>query len=556
MGLFDVYQENRDQGVASLITPDLLLVSYSLLRQQLNQQTESKIIIPEFKFLISGLHDKAAANKGDVVGKLGHDYLVLLDAMQLGSLSPKASPTLQKEWDLVHQAAGVAISPLWGITLDYSQFKPRGRYTLSKDLEHFFVAYRYASTVNFFIQSSLATGVSPEKAKQLTQLAVHLSKLIENNAALKSHFDSLNQAWEYGVAGDLSVSDVSLALKDVKNVDEYGAALLNYARQNGKLPQVIDFPVDTNKLTAQEKLAEVAAGWRLISGTLNVDSMATQAVLYPNTQQFISPCGTIDCGQPWSASQLDGRLAKGYVSGMEVMAWLGSDTARYISQRNGDSAYSGYAQAAQQGQKLLNGGQYLGGAQMQFMRTVLGQKTTASTRQLTGMLGFWTWQRNINALYAKQPSAVGSKSLSANKPTLQRKGAQLLGGAAFYQALGQLTQQHQARADGAVWQQFAEIVGQLAVLSEKTALSIEDEDYLNELDLRLLSLTKVKDQPIVIDVQTNPADKLVVEEAIGLPDVEQRGEARGAWLTHFEFKRAMSARLTHEEWRKQLKRGE
>jgi hypothetical protein len=42
---------------------------------------------------------------------------------------------------------------------------------------------------------------------------------------------------------------------------------------------------------------------------------------------------------------------------MEVMAWLGSDTARYISQRNGDSAYSGYAQAGQQVQKLLHGDQ-------------------------------------------------------------------------------------------------------------------------------------------------------------------------------------------------------
>lgn len=556
MGLFDVYQENRDQGVANLITPDLLLVSYSLLRQQLNQQSESKVIIPEFKLFISELQKKVSSSKNDEVGKLGRDYLTLLQAMQTGTLSAKATPVLQKEWALVQQAAGVAVSPLWGTTLDYSQFRPRGRYTLSKELEHFFVAYRYASTVNFFVQSSLATGISPEKAKQLNTLAVRLSQLVEKNPAVKSHFDKLNQAWEYGVAGDLSVSDVSLALKDVKNADEYATALLNYARQNNKLPQVIDFPVDTSKLTAQEKLPEVAAGWRLISGTLNLDSMATQAVLYPNTQQFINPCGTIECvPQPWSASPLDGRLAKGYVSGMEVMAWLGSDTARYISQRNGDSAYSGYTQAGLQAQKLLHGGQDLSGAQMQFMRTVFSQKAAVPSRQLTGMLGFWTWQRNINALYAKQPSAVGSKGLGGDKPAA-RKGAQLLGGAAFYQALGQLAQQHQTRTEGATWQAFVDIAAQLAKLAEQSSLSSDDEHYLNELDQRLLTLTKTKDQPIVMDVQTNPADKLVVEEATGLPEIEKQGDARGAWLTHYEFKRAMNARLTHEEWRKQLKRGE
>jgi hypothetical protein len=192
---------------------------------------------------------------------------------------------------------------------------------------------------------------------------------------------------------------------------------------------------------------------------------------------------------------------------------------------------------------------------MQFMRTVFSQKATAPTRQLTGMLGFWTWQRNINALYAKQPSAVGSKGLGGDKPA-PRKGAQVLGGAAFYQALAQLAQQHQTRADGAVWQSFGEAAAQLAKLADKTVLNSEDEAYLNDLDQRLLTLTKAKDQPIVIDVQTNPADKLVVEEAIGLPDIEKQGEARGAWFSHIEFKRAMNARLTHEEWRKQLKRGE
>ncbi len=556
MGLFDVYQENREQGVANLITPDLLLVSYSLLRQQLNQQAESKSVIPEFKLFISELQKKVNSSKNDEVGKLGRDYLTLLQAMHTGTLSAKATPVLQKEWTLVQQAAGVAVSPLWGTTLDYSQFKPRGRYTLSKELEHFFVAYRYASSVNFFVQSSLATGISPEKAKQLTTLAVRLSQLVDNNPSVKSHFDKLNQAWEYGAAGDLSISDVALALKEVKNADEQGAALLNYARQHNKLPQVIDFPVDTSKLTAQEKLPEVAVGWRLIASTLNLDSMATQAVLYPNTQQFISPCGTLDCvPQPWSASQLDGRLAKGYVSGMEVMAWLGSDAARAISQRNGDNAYSGYTQAGQHAQKLLQGSQDLSGAQMHFMRTVFSQKATAAGRQLTGMLGFWTWQRNINALYAKQPSAVGSKGLGGDKPA-PRKGAQLLGGAAFYQALGQLAQQHQTRADGVAWQTFVEIVAQLAKLAAQSSLSSDDEAYLNALDQRLLTLTKVKDLPIVMDVQTNPADKLVVEEAIGLPDIEKQGDARGAWLTHYEFKHAMSARLTHEEWRKQLKRAE
>lgn len=556
-GLFDVYQDNREQGIANLITPDLLLVSYSLVRQQLNQQTEAKIIIPAFAGLIKGLHEKVADSKNDAVGKLGHDYLNLLEALLNGTPLYKPSPALQQEWNLIQQAGGIAVSPLWGIQLDYSQFKPRGRYTLSEALQHFFVAYRYASSVNLFITPSLATAVSPEKAAQFSELAVRLSQLLHKNAGLKKSFEQLRAAtdWEYGAAGDLNANDVPLALKEESNPAKYGAALLRYAQQNHKLPQVIDVPIDTNKLAATEKLAEVAVGWRLIPGTLNADSLATQAVLYPQTQQYLNPCGTIACVNGWSVSQLDGRAAKGYVSSLEIMGWLGSSTARYLSQRQGDQAFAGYAAAEQRAQSWLKNTADLSGAQMQFMRSVFGQAAPSPTRQLNSLLGFWTWQRNINALYAKQPTAVGSKGLNGSKPA-ERKGAQLLGSAAFYQAFGQLLQQQQSHGDAATWQALADISAQLAKLAAQTSLSSEDEAYLNALDERLLTLTKIKDQPIVIDIQSNPADQQVVEEAIGLPEIERVGTARGAWFSHYEFKRPLNARLTHEEWRKQLKRAE
>ena len=555
-GLFDVYQQNRELGLPNLVTPDLLLVSYSLLRQQLNQQAEAKIVMPEFAALLNGLHKKLATDKNDAVGQLGRDYLTLLQALQTGELGKKSPAHLQKEWELIQQAAGVAESPVWGIPLDYSQFKPRGRYTMSESLQHFFTAYRYANSVNFFVQPSLATGVSPEKAQQMTQLAVRISQIINKNPFLKQHFDSLNQAshWEYGAAGDLSAPDVPLALKDVKESSQYGAALLAYAQKTGKLPQVIDFPIDTGKLDKTQKLAEVAVGWRLIPGTLNPDAMATQAVLYPNTQQFISPCGTINCVQSWTVSRLDGIQAKGYVSGMEVMSWLGSETASWVSQRNGDQLYMGYREASKRAQDLLQSDPNLSGIQMQFMRQVFTQKGTTPSRQLTSMLGFWTWQRNINALYAKQPASAGSKNIGAEK-VAARAGAKLLGGGDFYRALSQLVQQHQTHADGEVWQQFVEISSHLAQLADKTESTLSDEDvsYLNALDQTLLALTKTKDAPIVIDIQTNPADKLVVEEAIGMPEIDTQGTARGAWFTHYEFKQPMSDRLTHEVWRKQVK---
>ena len=202
----------------------------------------------------------------------------------------------------------------------------------------------------------------------------------------------------------------------------------------------------------------------------------------------------------------------------------------------------------------LQSGKGLGGAQGAFMREVFAEAPDAGLRQLNGMLGFWTWQQSINALYTKQPMTPASKSLSMNQPA-PRKGALLLGTAGFYASLTRLAELHASHSKEETWTKFAEITRHLASMAQAKGdapPSDEEDAYLNELDTALLALTHGKDQPIVVDVQTNPLDKLVVEEALGLPEIQEINKARGAWFRHHEFKQDMGARLTNEEWRKAL----
>lgn len=552
-GIFDVYQANRDESKPNLITPDLLLVSYGLIRQHQNTQAELQTVIPEFKALVTGLQAKLASVKKGETEILARDYVTLLQAMLAGALPKKPSEILSKEWQQVQQASGLAESPLWGTTLDYSQFKPRGRYTQSEDMQRYFVAYRYASTVNFFVVPSKATGISEAKAQQLSQVAIYLSQLISKDTELLKHYDKLQSAltWEYGQSGDLGVKEVEAATHGLTGSALKGEVLLDYARKNDRLPRIIDLPVDVSKLDKNEKLAEVALGWRLLPGTQSANGVAVQAVLYPNTQQFINPCRKVECIRPWTMSMIEGKQAKGYVSAYEIMAWHGSVQAKSLAPLLGNDLFEGYATAVEKAKLVLQSDQGLGGAQGTFMREVFAEAPDAGLRQMTSMLGFWTWQQSINALYTKQPMTPASKSLSFNQPA-PRKGAVLLGTPGFYAALTKLVKQHVEFSKEPAWTKFAEITQHLADMAKAKGdapLSDEDDAYLNELDTALLALTKGKDQPIVVDVQTNPLDKLVVEEALNVPEIQEIDKARGAWFRHYEFKQDMGNRLTNEQWR-------
>ncbi|MBK8326850.1 MAG: DUF3160 domain-containing protein [Moraxellaceae bacterium] len=67
-----------------------------------------------------------------------------------------------------------------------------------------------------------------------------------------------------------------------------------------------------------------------------------------------------------------------------------------------------------------------------------------------------------------------------------------------------------------------------------------------------MAVNRGKDKPIVVDVHTNPIDKVVIEEAIGLPRITQENKARGAVLSYHEFKYPMDQRMDNSMWQKAL----
>lgn len=554
LGLFDVYQQNREQAIANLITPDLLMVSYSLIRQRTALEQERELLIPSFKNFSEQLHQQLTKTKLKTpVQKKAYAYVSVIQSLMTGQ-APKMVKDLEmmtNEWQLTQQQQGITESAILGIKIDYSQLKARGRYNQQEDLTRYFQAFKYASLAHFFSHSSAATGISTEHAQELTQIAQYLSEIIGKNPMLKNEYDKFSQAltWQYGTYTELNYQDflnIQQHHPQAWTEPQKLSPIINAYRLQHKTFNIYDYPVDTTKLINEENIAQVLTGWRLFSPTHNNDVAAYQQLLYPQTGVFTAPCGQLQCVQPWTLATINGQSVKAYAKASELLAILGINSAEQQIHYSGEDLFRNYAQQQQQATILLQKNNGLNQLQLQFLKNA-----GRSYPQVSSLLGFWTWQRYINLLYSKQSMTMGSKSLqiTGEEP---RKGSLLYGDAEFYKALLTLVQAHQQQ-NSRLWFEFGTLLqGVINIAEQKQNLKVEDEQFLNDLDKQLLTLTGQKDKPIIVDIHTNPIDNIVVEEAIGLPKVITQQQARGAIWQHYEFKQPLNQRLDNQQWQAQL----
>ena len=567
-GHFDIYQKNRQEGVANYITEDLLLTSYQLIQANTQAQTEAKIAGPHLSTLLLRLQSALTRAKGPV-SEHNRQYLVVLNAL-LSNPSAQAEPlakVVQAELDLILAANATVLSPLWQIKIDYSQFKPRGPYTATPALKRYFRTWRYASGVLFAVKASQATAVSEVLANRYIQQAVELTQLIQADVDARLAYEALDQLflWSVGPSDDLTWQDMISLISDHPSLLDqpkvFRQQVFQYAKTHRRLPRIIGAAVDQTRLANNTTAADVMTGWRLLPSRYTSDSAAFQHLVFDQVGQYQGDCE--NCALPFTAGNINGKTVKAFPRALEVMAMLGSELAQQTLQRDGDTQYQGYLKARQLASNELGRAQGLAAQQYLLMRQWLTTTDNAAIdepRRLNSMLSFWTWQRYLGILYAKQSYTLTGKSLSfypARQP-----GAWLSPAVELYQALLNLVGLHQRHSPATAWDQFAELLEPLLQLSWKIVqtgqLNAEDEYFLNELDLSLRGITGGVDLPIVVDVHSNAASGEVLQEALGYAkevwsDRGPQQRARGSLTTHHEFKQPITDRLDNATWRQRLR---
>ena len=552
--LFDIYAANRRDGIPSYVTADLLLVTYSLARQaQLLDQ--ERAMSARLASLAQGLSAGVATEPEDPAGLANRDLAAILVALSQNKdrLENSGDPArAQAELDRILASDGIAVSPLWGWPLDYSQFRPRGPYAEDPTLAGYFRTLRYASLVLFPTLASEATGVSAEEADRALLQARRLSEHLRANEALRADAAAIDTLyrWQFGAGEDLSLEDL-LAAPEGKPAD-MRQWLFERARATGRQPRILAGLVDDAKLESGRTPADVLTGFRLLPARYSADSAAIQRLVYDQVGAYQGdPALT-----PFGLGVINGQSVKAYPSVDELLALLGSRSAADHIASSGQTAFAGYSTAAEEARQRLAEADGLLAHHLELMRTALADTDgMPSEVPETQMKAFWTWQRYLGLLHSKPSYTVGSKGYSRPPSRAQ---AWLEPSVKLYRALAETVDAHRAHAASPVWDQLAGHLKNLIRIAEQEqatgTLQAADMDYLNSLDLELADLVSgEKDRPIVVDVHSVPALGRIVVEGIGWPQpvtqvLSDGAMARGARLSHHERKWPLSPRPTDAEW--------
>ena len=552
MGLFEVYARNKQEGVPNYVTEDVLLLSYGMIRVAVGKALERERHVGAVRQLVKGLSAQATARQTDEVSQANRDYLAVLTALIQGhseAASAGNPPRAQAELDLVLAAQSLARSPLWGLPIDYTQFRPRGHYSGDAELERYFRTVRYAGSVLFAITASQATGVSDALAERMTKQAARLAHFIEHDAGLREvHRDLMHSlTWRVGLPEDLP-NDVLLTL-DAEPAETFRSRLLAQAKEEGWQPRIISGVVDASRLEEGVTAADVMTGWRLLPQRYTPESAAFQQLVFDATGEFQ---GATDVA-PFGLTLINGQAVKGFPLLAELMAMWGSEASSARLREQGETAFAGYDEAQVRARQALGTASGLSALHQQLIQT--GLRSASSSDRLTALRAFWTWQRYAALLYAKQSYTVVGKGLEFTAP---RPGARLEPSLALYQALARVVEGHRRETPHASWDAFAEILDRVIAIAScellQTGPTAADEQFLNGLDTALTALTGGPDVPIAVDVHTNPASREVLQETTGKARVvaytTAGGQtARGARFTQCEFKHPMADRLDDDTWR-------
>lgn len=556
-GLFDLYAENRRDNIPNFITEDLLLLSYTLIERAATREMEEQEIIPGLGIFIDNLAKGLATQEGDDPTTLANrDLATLLQALWSGNDQTLADRARQ-EVDLILGAKGVAPSPLWEYPIDYSQFKPRGRYDETPELQRFFRCYRYASGVLFSVTPTLATGVTPEGAERMARQAAQLIESLEADPQAKAQRDKMVTLLQARFGAGEDISDDLLRQVLATKPQALAPALLKQARQAGQQPRILGGLVDIDRLEPGVTLADALTGWRLLPSLYTPESAIFQQLVFPGTGAW-QGAGCKACPAPFGLGQVGDRQVKAYPLSLELMALLGNREASKRLKQGGEERFESYSKANKEAKALLRQARDLQRARLDFMTSALGEVTPASggSDRLEAMQAFWTAIRYNEQLYVKQSYTPVGKGFALPKP---RAGAWLEPSTALYTHLARLADQQGKWSTSPRWKGFSQLLHELAKISQRLASgggpTEADEQRLNGLDERLLALADDKDKPIVVDIHTHAEEGQVVEEGIGFARIVKRQQARGARLDHQEFKHPLAQRLDDATWAELLSKG-
>ncbi len=582
--IYDLYHECREQGIPILVTTDAMLHTFHLCFDYILKTCEQRRFFGDLNQLLDALLDQATRDYQAASVPLARqatalnlNYLIVAKALldtqfdRNANVLPPEARLYDQELELIYRPPATTQYPttLFGPDYleDYTQYKPRGHYTKSDSLKHYFRAMMWLGRMTFSYEQ-------PDK----TLGALLLTR------ALKTGVVGLRKADEVWVNIYLPTVFFVGKSDDINfyQYDSLGAMV--YGRDYQAL--AVDALADTAALGAFMRQAQKLPGPKIVSGDAIPNGFRLMG------QRFIPDSWVMD---ELVFNKLPDRI---WPRGLDVMAVLGSQRAYELLEWDRQH-YTGYQRrlgmlcaefaaypAATWAQNVYWNWLYClmpllfpkGQGFPAFMQSVAW-----TDKELFAALASWAELRHDTILYAKQsgtetgakPASLLQQGYVEPNPWLYARLASL----ARYLRTG--LDDRDLLFDEFRWslETLEELLVQLKTIAEKELADVPltGEEYQTICHLGTSIETIVKfspwaggglpwgeeedEMPVIADVHTEHNSGRVLEVGVGYPYAVYaicpvEGElkiVKGAGFAYYEFTSA--ERLTDEQWRQTLQEG-
>jgi hypothetical protein len=394
----NAYEGNVYGGWPNFVTTDVAYHEWHLVFDKILRSLEQGVLLPKLDRLVAGSLAAARAQTAELRGTPLDDAASRVEQLFQVAAAELAQPVelgplAAREKALIDAHSAASVSPLLGVKVDYSLFKPRGHYARNAKLTRYFVAMSVLGQLPFCLPGTKGcTGTGPARA------AVLAARVLAGHGDLLALWRAIYEptAFLVGRADDYTPLEVAAAARAVdpgwlRDVTAFGG--------DATVAKTVAAVVAARPVLVNPERAAI----RFLGTRFVVDSYLLDQLIYPNVDKRLMP------------------------SGLDVAAAFGSSLAYDTLKQTGVTAYANYDSQLAKVRKAIAGrpagdwGSTVydawlyalqpmfvahGRAFPDFMRTPLW-----AGKDLQSGLGSYAQLKHDTVLYTKQFFAEGGDSL-------------------------------------------------------------------------------------------------------------------------------------------------
>ena len=578
--MFDVYNDCRENGIPAFVTTDAMLHTFHLCFDYILKTCEEKRFCSLLNTLLDSLlietQRQYSITNNDVIRSAiisNMDYLIvakkLLDSTYV---EPVNGGKYLEELELIRQANGFSLSPIFDYDEDYSQYIVRGHYTDSEQLSAYFKSMMWLGRMTF-----ACVAPDDEASRQATQRAILLVQALMNvnindRTALEI-WDEIYQPTVFfvGKSDDINFYQYITIAQQVYGV-EFSSLYPDAFADDDNLTEFLnhtkEFPVAAITYPGQPIKGFRFMGQRFIPDSWVLDELVMTKIPGRAMPKGLDVMIVLGDEKAFDYLPQEDRNNPFYTEKLDSLVNIFKNYAPEIWAQN---VYWNWLYSLMPMLALKGEGYPF------YMRT-----DAWGDKDLLAALASWAELRHDTILYAKQSGSETSMPPTTGlvqgyvepNPHLFGRLAAL---ASFLQTglqnKGLLFEEFEFSLNS-----FYETSKSLKTIAEKelTNESLTAEEYKLIFDFgktiyRIIGFEQyaegpsnydddIEPMPVVADVHTDGNSLTVLEEGVGFPyaiyvicNIEGRPVlTKGAGYSYYEFTKPLTERMTDEKWRETL----